>query len=128
VTSPEPRSHLISISRIRTHGGSEISILALRGAVRSGTAPDFRARLTEAGERSPRLVVDLSGLDYLSSTGIGALMEQARLQKRRGGWLRLVAPSAAVGMILRLAEAQRELPAFPTEADALRDLGTARVA
>lgn len=115
-------SHLISISRIRAHRGSEISMLALRGTVRPLTSDDFRARLGEAGRRSPYLVVDLSELEYINSAGLGMLLHQARIQEGRRGWLRLVAPTNGVAMILRLSGVADQLPLFTDEEDALGDV------
>jgi len=119
---PETDAHLISISRVRVLETEEASILRLRGLVRSSTQEDFRSRLSEAGQRSPFLVVDLSELDYLNSAGLGMLLLQARRQKTRSGWLRVVAPSPAVAMILKLAGVDRELPVHPREEEALSDL------
>lgn len=119
---PDPPSHLISISRIQNAAGREISVLRLRGAVRDTTAVDFRARLTEAGARSPHLVVDLSELEYLNSAGIGMLLGQVRNQERRGGWLRVVSPSSAVSMILKLAGLGESLPVHADLDEAVRDL------
>lgn len=68
------------------------------------------------------MVLDLSELDYINSAGLGILLHQARLQERRHGWLRLVAPEGGVSMILNLAGVASELRLFGDEADALRDL------
>lgn len=121
---PEPDAHLISISRIHTAATREVSVLRLRGMVRDATGADFRARLQEAGVRSSLLVVDLSELEYLNSAGIGMLLHQARIQDRRGGWLRIVAPSSAVAMILKLAGLQESLPIHDDLEEAVRDLRT----
>lgn len=97
-------------------------MLRLRGAIRTATSSDFRSRLDEAGRRSPFMVLDLSELDYINSTGLGILLHQARVQELRRGWLRLVAPKGGVSMILNLAGVDRELALFGDEAGALRDL------
>ncbi len=124
MTRHDHEAHLISISRIHSVSGTEVSIQRFRGAVREGTVDDFRSRLAEAGERSPYLVVDLSELDYVDASGLGHLLDQAAFQGRRGGWLRLVAPSPAVAMILRLSGVAETLPPAADEAEALRDLGS----
>lgn len=115
-------AHLISISRISRGAGTEVSMLRLRGAVRKLTSPDFRSRLEEAGRRSPFMVVDLGELDYINSTGLGILLNQARVQERRNGWLRLVAPQGGVSMIIRLSGVAGELKLFGDEVEALHDL------
>lgn len=118
----EERAHLISISRLRRERGVEVSVMSFRGAVRETTEDDFRRRLEEAGERSPYLMVVLSDLEYVSPVGLEHLLTQARVQKRRGGWLRIVSPSPEIAMILEVSGAAAELRAAATERDALRDL------
>ena len=71
--------------------------------------------------RSHYLVVDLSELKYLNATGLGMLLEQARIQEKRRGWLRIVAPSPAVTMIFQLSGAAKTLAVYPDEALALAD-------
>ena len=101
-----------------------MSVQRFRGAVRESTLDEFRDRLTEAGERAPFLLLDLSETEYLSSTGLGLILGQAEVQEARGGWLRLVAPSPAVSMILRLSGVSETLPPWRDETNALRDLAS----
>ena len=115
-------NHLISISRIRKHAAAEISCVRFRGTVRQPTEPEFCSRLDEAGRRSPHLVVDLSELEYLSSSGLGMLLDQAGTQEHRGGWLRIISPSPTVAMILHLAGASSSLAPFADLEDAVNDL------
>jgi anti-anti-sigma factor len=114
-------AHLISISRLQHHEGIEISLLRLRGVVRAPTTEEFRARLSEAGTRSPYLVVDLSELGYITSTGLSFLLTQAEVQRRRQGWLRVVSPSPTVSMIFELSGVAKSLPPLASPEEALRE-------
>lgn len=116
------KAHLISISRIQNHHGTEVSQVRFRGAVRGSTIEDFRGRLQDAGGRSPYLMVDLSELDYVSSTGLSLLLLQAQTQEKRGGWLRILAPSPAVSMILELSGVAETLPPAGSEEEVLESL------
>ena len=49
-----------------------------------------------------KLVLDLSGIEFLDSAGLGALMILYGNMKVRGGQLRLVAPTARVVDVLKL--------------------------
>lgn len=115
-------AHLISISRLQHVDGVDVSLLRLRGVVRAPTTEEFRSRLSEAGTRSPYLVVDLSELGYITSTGLSLLLMQAEAQRRRKGWLRVVAPSAAVAMILDLSGVGQTLAPLGSAEDAISDL------
>jgi anti-anti-sigma factor len=125
----EPRSlassteaHLISISRLQHVDGVDVSHLRLRGVVRAPTTEEFRSRLSEAGTRSPYLVVDLSELGYITSTGLSLLLMQAEAQRRRKGWLRVVSPSSAVAMILDLSGVGETLAPMGSAEEAVSDL------
>jgi anti-sigma B factor antagonist len=49
-----------------------------------------------------RLILDLSGVEFMDSAGLGALMILYGNMKVRGGQLRLVAPTARVLDVLKL--------------------------
>ena len=55
-----------------------------------------------ANDGVERLILDLSGIEYLDSAGLGVLMILYGNMKIRGGQLRLVAPGAKVLDVLRL--------------------------
>jgi anti-anti-sigma factor len=86
------------------------------------TEDSFRQHLDESGRRAPHLLVDLSEVEYLCSSGLGVLLEQSAIQERHGGWLRLISPSRTVFMILRLSGAAPSLAWFSAEDEALDDL------
>jgi anti-anti-sigma factor len=115
-------NHLISMSRLRSHSGRQVSCVRFRGCVRKLTEDAFRRRLDEAGRRAPHLLVDLSEVEYLCSSGLGILIEQSAVQERQGGWLRLISPSKTVSMILGLSGAASSLAWFAAENEALDDL------
>ena len=115
-------NHLISMSRVRLHRGNEVACIRFRGSVRKLTEDSFRQHLDESGRRASHLLVDLSEVEYLCSSGLGILLEQSAIQERHGGWLRLVSPSPTVSMILRLSGAAQSLAWFSAEDDALDDL------
>jgi anti-anti-sigma factor len=115
-------NHLISMSRLRLYRGREVSCVRFRGSVRKLTEESFRERLVESGRRAPHLLVDLSEVEYLCSSGLGILLEQSAVQERHGGWLRLISPSRTVSMILRLSGTAASLAWFSAEDEALDDL------
>jgi anti-anti-sigma factor len=48
------------------------------------------------------LVVDLSGVDAMDSTGVGALISGVKAARRAGGDLRLVAPSVPIAAMFTM--------------------------
>ena len=76
-----------------------------------------RAGLARAIDRSPaRLVVDLSSVEFLDSTALGALVDAHRKQP---GGLRIAGPKDAIRRALRVSGIDRHLTVFDTVEDAL---------
>ena len=71
---------------LSTEGGS--TVLAVDGEVDAATVDQFRQALLEA-QHSRRVVVDLSGVTFMDSTGINALVG-AHHRMSQDGELRLV--------------------------------------
>ena len=118
-TTPRP---LVSITRMLEESGREIAEVGFRGSVRGAEVDGFRDALEAAGDRASYLLVNLEDLEYLCSTGLGTLLAQSRRQEKRGGWLRIVAPSPTVRMILGLSGVSDILVSSDSARAALRDL------
>lgn len=83
------------------HRPPDTAVLILRGSLDIDTAPSLRANLHRLVERpSPRVVVDLSGLDFCDSMGVGVLVNAHGRAMERGGWVRLAAPSGFLRRLL----------------------------
>lgn len=121
-TNPD---HFVSMTRMATFHDVSVCCTAFRGVVRDTTVYRFREYLEQGGRRSPYLLVDLSGVTYLSSTGLGLLVDQARYQERLNGWLRVVNPSNPVKMILDISGLAGVLSPVPTIEDGVKDLAKA---
>ncbi|MFO7958158.1 MAG: STAS domain-containing protein [Candidatus Brocadiia bacterium] len=63
-----------------------VPLLALVGRIDVGTAPELRRRLQEhLREEAPRLILDLSGVEYMDTGGLATLIEaQLTVQERQG--------------------------------------------
>ena len=71
--SISPQSHE-DIS-IHVHVTDGLHVFELAGSLDIATSPSVRAALTETSERGDhRLIVDLTRLEFLDSTGLGALI------------------------------------------------------
>jgi len=83
---------------------SSVQVIQLRGALRMGEAVDkFRQALEEAGGAADhRVVLDLSEMPSIDSSGIGVLVKSMASAKQRGGAVKLVNPSKFAVQTLRL--------------------------
>jgi len=66
-----------------------------------------------------RLIVDLDGVSYLDSTGLGLLMKVALKLQETGGRLAVLCASAKVLRVLGLLGLTESLPVYAAEAEAV---------
>ena len=102
------------------------AILAVSGDVTFSTAAELRRSLDEALEGSPRgLLVDISGVDFIDSSGLSALLTASLEMRRHGGRLALVHATGQYPSILRFKGVERLIDVFDSRDSALRELGAA---
>ena len=83
-----------SVAFARRAGAPEapVRVLALTGELDAHTAPDFEAALQAClDDGDARLVADGSGLDYVSSAGLGVFMAFVEPARDGGGDLKIAA-------------------------------------
>ena len=118
--SISPQSHE-DIS-IHVHVTDGLHVFELTGSLDIATSPSVRAALTETSERGDhRLIVDLTRLEFLDSTGLGALIGGQRRAKEFGGEVRLVAKEGQILRLLRITGLLNVFAVYPTLEDALAD-------
>jgi anti-sigma B factor antagonist len=87
---------------IELEQGPEFWTLTLAGDLDYGDCSMLRMHIDRILKAVPPAVVaDLSGLDYLDSSGLGLLLSLSREYTAQGGWLVLVS-NATVDGILRM--------------------------
>lgn len=79
------------------------------------------ASLLAAGDK--KVVVDLSGVNYIDSASIGCLMDLYRQANAAGGKLKLAGVQKRVETMLTMTGAQNFLEIHPDEASAVRSFG-----
>ena len=63
-----------------------------------------------AARRPPRVFLELSGVSFMDSSGLGLIMGRYALVKRYGGKLAVLNPSPAVLKMMNLAGMERMIP------------------
>jgi anti-sigma B factor antagonist len=102
----------------RTEGA--YTVLAVAGEVDVYTAPALRDRIAElldGGQR--KLVIDLGGVEFLDSTGLGVLVAGLNRAKEVGGVLSLVCPQERVLKLFRITGLDEVFTVHSTVDDAL---------
>ncbi len=85
-------------------------------------APELRDVVDRAvKEGKTRLVIDLSAVEFMDSSGLGALIGALKTARGAGGDLRIAAPGEQVSMVLQLSNVDRILKPYETADAAFRD-------
>ena len=105
---------------IQESAREDISILTLRGRLTVGESNSVRETiqaLSAAGKT--RVVIDLSSVDYIDSTGLGALVICYTTLKKLGGAVKLVNPNKRNLELLLLTKLHTIFETFTEVQDAV---------
>jgi anti-sigma B factor antagonist len=95
-------------------------VVAVRGNLDIDSAPVLTTTLDQVLERPvPRVVVDLSGVEFCDSTGLSAFVIGHNQAAAAGGWLRIAAPTPWMASLLDTVGLTGRLGVYPGVADAL---------
>ncbi len=98
------------------------AVIVPRGRLTLTTAPQLRDAVTDLVEAGrTRLVVDLGSLEFVDSSGLGALVGGLRTTRAAGGDLRLANAAPSVATVLRLTNLDRVLRVYDDAASAFAD-------
>lgn len=112
---------------VSTRTDGDIIIVEPRGRATLGENSELFDRELQriTGTGCKKLLVDLSGLIQMDSSGISALVRQCTGLTRKGGSLRLVCPAGRVHDALSVTRLLDAIPTFPTLASALESFHSA---
>lgn len=97
-----------------------VTVVAVAGEVDLDTADTLRAQVDQAlRDRPPELVLDLAAVDFLDSSGLGALLELHRRLTDEGGFLRLVIASRHVRRVIDVTGMAQVLDIYDSRKAAL---------
>jgi anti-sigma B factor antagonist len=98
----------------------DVAIFHLEDEIDLHYAPTLRALFqAKADQRCPALVVDLSGVPFIDSTGIAVLLEYLRDATEFGGRFCLAAPTDHVRHVFEITRVDEALPVFADVAKAV---------
>lgn len=104
----------ISVAR-----NGDTCVLTLQGEVDVYTAPRLKESLIESIESGcANVLVDLEGVDFIDSSGLGVLVGGLRRAKENSGTIRLVCTRENVLKIFRITGLDRVFPIFVDTAEA----------
>lgn len=96
------------------------TVVQLTGEVDMSHSPSVHQALVEVLERKPlRLVIDLTEVSYMDSSGVGVLVDALRRMRTIGGKLALVAVAPRVLSVLQITKLDQFFEMYSTLPEAL---------
>jgi anti-sigma B factor antagonist len=102
---------------VREEGGTVV--VSFQGEVDLEHSPRAREVLLECVERGKPVLVDLSGVAYIDSSGVASLVEAFQLARRKGTDFALAEVNPAALRVLELARLDKVFTIHETLADGL---------
>ena len=101
----------------------DVVVLRPVGQLDNETSLAFQTQLMEAvGEGSGRVLIDFTGVDYISSAGLRALMTASKKTKAGGGRIAVAVLNNMVKEIYEISRFTLVVPAYDTSAEAITAL------
>ncbi|MES2460099.1 MAG: STAS domain-containing protein [Armatimonadota bacterium] len=99
---------------LRTVEGTPV--LDLNGEVDSYNAPKLREKLvTLIDDGQARLVINLSGVDYIDSTGLGTLVGGLKRASEKGGAIKIICPNEQIYKVFSITGLVKVFQIFDNE-------------
>jgi anti-anti-sigma factor len=104
--------------------GPGVVVLEINDSIRMGpNCQQVEQQVDEAIRQNEKCVIlDLSRVAYVDSSGIGTIVKILSRLKKVGGTLRLTGVKGMVEGVLKLTQVTKIIEVYPTVADASRDL------
>lgn len=110
--------------QIKTEG--KVSILELNGDLDVSSAPALQSALQEIIDAGGKqVVVNLAGVPFMDSSGLGVLVAAYRRLSAIGGQLALAEPAPALQKVFKLTRTDRLFKLYDTLSDAIAETGGA---
>ena len=95
-------------------------VMNVRGEIHVSTAPEFSQRLTTAIEAgNTQLVLDLSGVEFIDSTGLSVLLNGLRRVNQLNGRLALVCANPTVLRLFQITKLDSTFDIFADRESAI---------
>ncbi len=105
---------------IKVERGQEAVVVSPSGDVDLGRSPALRGALREAQASRPRrVIVDLSGVDYMDSSGVATLVEAYQIARRNNTRMVLCCMRDRVRSIFEIARLDTVFPIVDSREAAL---------
>ena len=99
------------------HGAGGKGVLLLKGPLVNENLPDFQNAIRR--ENAPTIILDLSGVPYVDSAGLGSLVSAYVTRHKSGQRTVLTGVNSRIIHLLEITRMAQLFPIFPSLSDAL---------
>jgi anti-sigma B factor antagonist len=100
--------------------GEGAHIIRVRGEIHVSTAPEFAQRLSAAIDSGKTaIVLDMSGVEFIDSTGLSVLLNGLRLVTQMHGRMAIVCANPTVLRLFQITSLDDTFDIFPDRAKAI---------
>jgi anti-anti-sigma factor len=108
----------LEVQTRQTEGG--VTVVAPTGRLDVAGAPALKDAISDVAKNGPpKVVIDMEGINFVDSTGLGSVIAVLKQIRNRRGELRLAAPNQQVRVVLELTTLDKVFPYFATLEEAL---------
>lgn len=101
------------------------SIITVTGSVDALTATELSKVLSnQIAEGHSNLVVDLIGVEFMSSAGLRTLLGAVKEARSHGGDLRITSTNPGIDKVLKMSGFHNIAKVFPSQAEAVSSFGS----
>ncbi len=94
-------------------------VVTASGRIDSETAPAFDAELTKAVGINSKLVIDLKGVEYMSSAGLRALVKASQAAEKANGAVKLVSVPQEIVSVMYTVGLDQKISTFASVDEAM---------
>lgn len=99
---------------------NNITTIAIKGSVDALTAAELTKTINkQIDDDHVHLVIDLSGLEFMSSAGLRSLLGAVKETRSHGGDLRIVSTNPGIDKVLRMSGFHNIAKVFTSQGDAV---------
>jgi anti-sigma B factor antagonist len=103
-----------------THLDNQFILLTLSGRLTAASSPQLRDEFKQLENvANPKVILDMSAVHFLDSSGLAALVSGLKTTRERSGWLRLAGITPQAANIFKLSQLDRVFSIFPSVETAL---------
>lgn len=117
---------MIPAMDIAVRKSGDVTVVDFNGRLAVGVSDQIFPRVMREilDEGAKKILLNLSGMDYIDSNGLGELVQSYREAKRVGASLRLLKPQDRVAKTLRLTNLLPMFEVYESEEEALQAFGS----